>query len=116
MAGEYDRLFLTFLNISKHLRGSGTVDKIKKYRRDSPLGIVSHLSRGLSPHPLGLGQTTVGNPSQYSLLYYEWVSSITLLTTESEEREVVGVGSIPVAIFPSGQETIALLILLHKNA
>ena len=90
------------------------VDKIKKYRRDSPLGILSHLSRGLSPHPLGLGQTTVGNPSQYSLLYYEWVSSVTLLTTESEERGVLGVGSIPIAILPSGQETIALL--MHKHA
>ena len=41
-----------------------------------------------------------------------------LLPTGSEEREVLGVGSIPVAILPSCQDmkTIALLFFKHKKS
>ena len=39
------RTVLTLFDISKHHRGSGTVDKIKKYRRDSPSGVFTDLGR-----------------------------------------------------------------------
>ena len=32
-------------DIFQHLRGSGTVDKIKKYRRDIPSGVFTDLRR-----------------------------------------------------------------------
>ena len=37
------------------------------------------------------------------------------LLTGSEEREVLGVGSIPVAILPSCQNMKTFAILLHKH-
>ena len=36
IAGEVRPIVLKCFDISKHLRGSGMVDKIKKYRRDIP--------------------------------------------------------------------------------
>ena len=40
MCWKQDRSFVFKLfDISKHLRGSGMVDKIKKYRRDVPRGL-----------------------------------------------------------------------------
>ena len=47
-------IVLTFFDIFLHLRGLKLVDKMKKYRRDNPLGIVTDLGCGLSPHPSGL--------------------------------------------------------------
>ena len=44
---------MTFLDISKHLRGLKSVDKIKKYRRDIPWDSFTHLGRRDSPHPTG---------------------------------------------------------------
>ena len=49
-------------DIFKHLRGSGTVDKIKKYRRDSPLGVFTDLGRRDSPKP-----QSVKTPSEIPL-------------------------------------------------
>ena len=37
--GGVRRVVLVCFDIFKHLRGSGTVDKIKKYRRDVPRGL-----------------------------------------------------------------------------
>ena len=39
-----------------------------------------------------------------------------LLPTRSEEREVLGVGSIPVAILPSCQHIKTIVLSLHKHA
>ena len=48
-ARKQDRPFVFILfDIFKHLRGLYWVDKIKKYRRDNPLGIFTHLGHGLS--------------------------------------------------------------------
>ena len=38
-----------------------------------------------------------------------------LLSTGSEEREVLGVGSIPVAILPSCQDMKTFTLYLHKH-
>ena len=38
-----------------------------------------------------------------------------LLLTRSEEREVLGVGSIPVAILPSCQDIETIALKLHKH-
>ena len=40
---------------------------------------------------------------------------IVLPTTGSEEREVLGVGSIPVAILPSRQDMKNIALQLHKD-
>ena len=46
MHRKQDRSFVFKLfDISKHLRGSGTADKIKKFRRDSPSGVFTDLGR-----------------------------------------------------------------------
>ena len=51
-ARKQDRSFVFRLfDIFKHLRGSGTVDKIKKYRRDSPSGAFTDLGRRDLPQP-----------------------------------------------------------------
>ena len=56
------RVVLVCSDIFEQLRGSGMVDKIKKYRRDSPLGVFTDLGRRdvpqpmASAHPDGLGQ------------------------------------------------------------
>ena len=78
MRRKQDRSFVFKLfDISKHLRGSGTADKIKKFRRDVPRGFLltsavnSHLSlrlRWLST--AAVSKNPLGNPSRYSLLYY----------------------------------------------
>ena len=52
-------LFLVCFDIFKHHRRSGTVDKIKKYRRDIPWGFLSTSAVDKNPF---------GNPSRYSLL------------------------------------------------
>ena len=39
-------IVLVCFDIFKHHKGSGTVDKIKKYRRDGPSGIFIQLGRG----------------------------------------------------------------------
>ena len=45
---EHDRSFiLTFFDIFKHLRGSGTVDKIKKFRRDVPWEFLPSAAVGI---------------------------------------------------------------------
>ena len=41
--------------------------------------------------------------------------SYDLLPTGSEEREVLGVGSIPVAILPSCQDSKIIALQLHKH-
>ena len=38
-----------------------------------------------------------------------------LLPTGGDERGVLGVGSIPVAILPSGQDTKTVALYLHKH-
>ena len=43
------------------------------------------------------------------------VELLHLLPTGSEEREVLGVGSIPVAILPSCHDMKTIAILLHKH-
>ena len=52
----------------------------------------------------------------YIYIYIYKYISIYLLPTGSEEREVLGVGVIPVAILPSRQDmkTVALLLNKHK--
>ena len=52
-AGEVRPIILTFFDIFKHLRGLKSVDKIKKYLRDSPSGVFTDLGRRDSPHPTG---------------------------------------------------------------
>ena len=49
------RVVLVCFDIFKHFRGSGTVDKIKKYRRDIPRDSFTHLGRRDAPHPTGSG-------------------------------------------------------------
>ena len=78
MRRRQDRSFVFKLfDIFKHLRGSGTVDKIKKYHWDFPrefvhtLAVDSHLSprlRWLST--AAVGTNPLRTPSRYSLLYY----------------------------------------------
>ena len=49
MRRKQDRSFV--FNIFKHHRGSGTADKIKKYRWDSPSGVFTNLGRRDSAKP-----------------------------------------------------------------
>ena len=51
IAGEVRRIVLKCSDIFEQLRGSGTVDKIKKYRRDSPSGDFTDLGRRDLPQP-----------------------------------------------------------------
>ena len=41
----FDAFPFVFFKIFEHVRGSGTVDKIKKYRRDSTSGAFTDLGR-----------------------------------------------------------------------
>ena len=76
MCRKQDRSFIfKVFDIFKHHRGSGTVDEIKKCRRDVPRGFLStsdvdsHLSlrlRWLSTS--AVDKNRLGNPSRYSLL------------------------------------------------
>ena len=76
MCQKQDRSFVFKLfDISKHLRGSGSVDKIKKFRRDVPREFLHTLAVGM---PLTLRvrgiptaavcKNSLGKPSRYSLL------------------------------------------------
>ena len=49
------RVVLVCSDIFKHLRGSETVDKIKKYRRDISRDSFTHRGRRDAPHPTGSG-------------------------------------------------------------
>ena len=51
IAGEVRLIVLTCSDIFEQLRGSGTVDKIKKYCRDSPSGDFTDLGRRDVPQP-----------------------------------------------------------------
>ena len=44
-------IVLKCFDIFLHLRGSGMVDKIKKYRRDSPSGVFTDLGHWDLPQP-----------------------------------------------------------------
>ena len=58
MCWKQDRSFVFKLfDIFKHLRGSGTVDKIKKFRRDSPSGVFTDLGRRYLPQPTASADT-----------------------------------------------------------
>ena len=52
--------------------------------------------------------STIHTIYRYVLGFSGFYHLYNLLPTRSEEREVLGVGSIPVAIFPSWQDTISL--------
>ena len=82
------------------------VDKIK------PIGLLSqntHLGHQLSPHPQGSVRTE-GRSEYFRLCSPLQMFLIMLLPIGSEEKGVLGVGSIPIAILPSCQdmETVAL--------
>ena len=64
-------MVLKCFDIFKHLRGSGTVDKIKKYRRDSPLGVFTDLRLRRIPTPRSVktpSEIPLGIPYYSSLL------------------------------------------------
>ena len=68
-------IVLKCFDILWYRRGSGTVDKIKKYRRDSPSGVFTHLARRELRRPTGsvipdhlVCKNSLGNPSRYSLV------------------------------------------------
>ena len=76
MRRKHDRLFVFKLfDIFKHLRGSGTVDKIKKFRRDflgdfyPPRPWIATAASGYGDNPMAkVDKNHLGNPSRYSLL------------------------------------------------
>ena len=77
MLQKQDRSFVfTFLDIFKHLKGSGIVDKIKKCRRDIPQDRLHTLAVEIdltlqvqSILKAAVCKQSLGNPSRYSLLY-----------------------------------------------
>ena len=62
---------------------------------------------------------TVDNPASVCVSFSRPVYSVSvflvLLPTRSEEREVLGIGSIPVAILPSCQDVTDIGFFLHLN-